>query len=225
MAAAMKAVFPDALSPLRECDPEVFALIQEEKTRQWCALRRSPCFPERACCTCWRQSVDSSAATWLAGPHGRLDGLRRLQTLPLCFVPFRRAALTRVCHAVVGLLSARALSSLPARTSRRRPSWRRWAAPSQTSTRKASQARATTAATKSSTRSDRHGCWPRTAHAPGASRWAALTARTEVVQLWTTAAPLSLPRDCCLYAGMPHPGSLTPSLSHTRTRAGGELVS
>jgi hypothetical protein len=24
---------------------------------------------------------------------------------------------------------------------------------------------------------------------------------------------------------MPHPGSLTPSLSHTRTRAGGELVS
>jgi hypothetical protein len=39
MAAAMKAVFPDALSPLRECDPEVFALIQEEKTRQWCALR------------------------------------------------------------------------------------------------------------------------------------------------------------------------------------------
>jgi hypothetical protein len=45
MAAAMKAVFPDALSPLRECDPEVFALIQEEKTRQRCALRPQSLLP------------------------------------------------------------------------------------------------------------------------------------------------------------------------------------
>jgi hypothetical protein len=36
MAKAMQAVFPDALTPLAECDPEVFALIQEEKARQWC---------------------------------------------------------------------------------------------------------------------------------------------------------------------------------------------
>jgi hypothetical protein len=35
MAASMQSVFPDALTPLRESDPEVHALIEQEKTRQW----------------------------------------------------------------------------------------------------------------------------------------------------------------------------------------------
>ena len=41
----MQAVFPDALTPLRECDPEVYGLIQEEKARQWCVLRPGVCLP------------------------------------------------------------------------------------------------------------------------------------------------------------------------------------
>lgn len=45
MAASMQAVFPDALTPLRECDPEVYGLIQEEKARQWCVLRPGVCLP------------------------------------------------------------------------------------------------------------------------------------------------------------------------------------
>jgi glycine hydroxymethyltransferase len=34
-AAALKAVFPEALTPLAQADPEVFAIIQDEKQRQW----------------------------------------------------------------------------------------------------------------------------------------------------------------------------------------------
>jgi glycine hydroxymethyltransferase len=33
----MEAVFPDALTPLRDCDPEVYQLIEAEKERQRCA--------------------------------------------------------------------------------------------------------------------------------------------------------------------------------------------
>ena len=31
---AMKAIFPEALTPLAQADPEVFAIIQDEKKRQ-----------------------------------------------------------------------------------------------------------------------------------------------------------------------------------------------
>lgn len=52
MAKAMQAVFPDALSPLRECDPEVYALIQEEKARQWCVQGVGMC-PAWLCTRLW----------------------------------------------------------------------------------------------------------------------------------------------------------------------------
>lgn len=35
MAAKMKRVFPEALSPLLDCDPEVASIIKDEKARQW----------------------------------------------------------------------------------------------------------------------------------------------------------------------------------------------
>jgi hypothetical protein len=34
--AAMNEIFPDALTPLKDADPEVWGLIQKEKERQWC---------------------------------------------------------------------------------------------------------------------------------------------------------------------------------------------
>jgi glycine hydroxymethyltransferase len=34
-AAALTAVFPEALTPLAQADPEVYAIIQDEKQRQW----------------------------------------------------------------------------------------------------------------------------------------------------------------------------------------------
>lgn len=33
----MQAVFPEALKSLAEVDPEVAAIIEDEKRRQWCA--------------------------------------------------------------------------------------------------------------------------------------------------------------------------------------------
>ena len=35
MAANMKRIFPEALSPLLDCDPEVASIIKDEKARQW----------------------------------------------------------------------------------------------------------------------------------------------------------------------------------------------
>ena len=32
---AMDVIFPDALTPLAEADPEVNAIIEDEKVRQW----------------------------------------------------------------------------------------------------------------------------------------------------------------------------------------------
>lgn len=32
---SMAAIFPEALQPLAEADPEVFGLVQAEKQRQW----------------------------------------------------------------------------------------------------------------------------------------------------------------------------------------------
>lgn len=43
--AAMLAVFPDALTSLRDTDKEIWDLVQLEKARQWCdapASRRVP---------------------------------------------------------------------------------------------------------------------------------------------------------------------------------------
>lgn len=34
-AANMKAVFPEALKSLKEADPEVFSIVEQEKVRQW----------------------------------------------------------------------------------------------------------------------------------------------------------------------------------------------
>jgi hypothetical protein len=34
----MDAIFPEALKTLKDADPEVFALVQAEKKRQWCVL-------------------------------------------------------------------------------------------------------------------------------------------------------------------------------------------
>ena len=34
---AMEAVFPEALKTLADADPEVAAIIEDEKRRQWCA--------------------------------------------------------------------------------------------------------------------------------------------------------------------------------------------
>jgi hypothetical protein len=42
MANAMLEVFPDALAPLKEADPEVWTLVQKEKERQWCAWLTAP---------------------------------------------------------------------------------------------------------------------------------------------------------------------------------------
>ncbi len=33
--AGMKRIFPEALTPLLECDPEVAGIIKDEKARQW----------------------------------------------------------------------------------------------------------------------------------------------------------------------------------------------
>ena len=33
---SMQGVFPEALQSLREADPEVHGIIQDEKKRQWC---------------------------------------------------------------------------------------------------------------------------------------------------------------------------------------------
>jgi hypothetical protein len=34
-AEAMNAIFPEALTPLKEADPEVYGIVQDEKVRQW----------------------------------------------------------------------------------------------------------------------------------------------------------------------------------------------
>jgi hypothetical protein len=34
----MARVFPEALTPLEQADPEIYALVQDEKKRQWCVL-------------------------------------------------------------------------------------------------------------------------------------------------------------------------------------------
>lgn len=34
---AMARVFPEALASLKQCDPELASIIQDEKRRQWCA--------------------------------------------------------------------------------------------------------------------------------------------------------------------------------------------
>jgi hypothetical protein len=38
-AASMAQVFPEALRSLKEADPEIYGIIQDEKARQWCVLR------------------------------------------------------------------------------------------------------------------------------------------------------------------------------------------
>lgn len=38
----MDSVFPEARKVLAEADPEVAALVQEEKRRQWCAHLHHP---------------------------------------------------------------------------------------------------------------------------------------------------------------------------------------
>lgn len=43
---AMQAIFPEALKSLAEVDPEVTAIIEDEKRRQWCA-RQSGLFCRR----------------------------------------------------------------------------------------------------------------------------------------------------------------------------------
>ncbi len=42
MAANMKRVFPEALSPLLDCDPEVASIIKDEKARQWWVSSTDP---------------------------------------------------------------------------------------------------------------------------------------------------------------------------------------
>ena len=37
---AMEAVFPEAMKTLTDADPEMAAIIEDEKRRQWCARRR-----------------------------------------------------------------------------------------------------------------------------------------------------------------------------------------
>lgn len=39
-ASAMDLVFPEALKTLKDADPEVFGIIEDEKARQWCV---NPC--------------------------------------------------------------------------------------------------------------------------------------------------------------------------------------
>jgi hypothetical protein len=34
----MARVFPEALTPLQQADPEVYAILQDEKKRQWCVF-------------------------------------------------------------------------------------------------------------------------------------------------------------------------------------------
>ena len=34
----MQGVFPEALTRLRDADPELFSIIEDEKERQWCAI-------------------------------------------------------------------------------------------------------------------------------------------------------------------------------------------
>jgi hypothetical protein len=36
---ALSVVFPEALTPLQQADPEVYAIIEDEKVRQWCVAR------------------------------------------------------------------------------------------------------------------------------------------------------------------------------------------
>mgnify|MGYP001810677506 CR=1 FL=1 len=48
-AAAMKAVFPEALKTLAQADPEVAAIIEDEKRRQWC-VAAARCLLQLRCC-------------------------------------------------------------------------------------------------------------------------------------------------------------------------------
>ena len=41
----MESVFPEALRSLREADPEIFGIIEDEKKRQWYAIVVNCRFP------------------------------------------------------------------------------------------------------------------------------------------------------------------------------------
>ncbi len=113
MSAAMQAVFPDALTPLRECDPEVYGLIQEEKSRQWCAFRARPAAR-------LARRARSAATAAAAEQQTRQAGFRARSTLCLLRFPSAGLALTGCLASAPVAPAARALSSLPARTLPRR---------------------------------------------------------------------------------------------------------
>jgi hypothetical protein len=63
--AAMAKLFPEARQTLAEADPEVYALIQDEKRRQWCVFYR----------VCDRVAKGASCLTHTASKGGRTGSL------------------------------------------------------------------------------------------------------------------------------------------------------
>ena len=74
MAAAMQEVFPDALSPLKEADPELWTLVQKEKERQWCASPAAACRDRR----CARRARATRPMRHAAQLRPRCRGLQTL---------------------------------------------------------------------------------------------------------------------------------------------------
>ena len=87
VAGAMAPVFPEALVQLEAADPEVYAIIQDEKARQWCAIAgRHALFPGRGL-SLHRLARPAGAAARRAGRQG--GGACRLSWLATSRCPRR----------------------------------------------------------------------------------------------------------------------------------------
>lgn len=80
MADSMKRVFPEALTALNKCDPEVAGIIEDEKARQWCGCILVMFFAAIAVF-----AVNRVALTVACSPF-KLS-LRRLRCNDACSVP------------------------------------------------------------------------------------------------------------------------------------------
>jgi len=107
----MVRVFPEALTPLAQADPEIYALVQDEKKRQWCV--RSCCPPP------FFFSAAVAAAVCVSGRDPRAE--RRLCTPPpplsavqsLTHLPHNKITDSRTRRRGVELIASENFTSLP----------------------------------------------------------------------------------------------------------------
>lgn len=124
---AMEAVFPEALKSLKEADPELHSIVEDEKRRQWC-VGRSPAGLPRIC---GRQKAGGAPGQPThAAAGGRLTGRGPGRPAAACSpAAAGRRTLRSLLHPTraAPLRSAgAALSSSPRKTSPPAPCWRRW---------------------------------------------------------------------------------------------------